>query len=153
MKIYQSESHQLQDLKNCQEEEGPSSFFQTKKTTVATHSLCKTSECLFRLSTKNGEYVYVRPNDIVLIESCDHLVKAYIGFNNEVKKAVRNSTLKDFLQMLPEEKFMRIGRFCAVNIHRLSGGNCNTQTFEFDFTISVKLAHSVSPRIFSTIGK
>lgn len=99
---------------------------------------------IFRLCIKNGEYVYARANDIIMIESCDHLVKIHLAINDKIKKAVRNNTLKDFLLQLPQGHFIRIGRFCAVNMLRLSGGNCNEQTFEFDFKISVKLRHSIS---------
>jgi hypothetical protein len=88
-----------------------------------------------------------------MIESCDHLVKVYLGICNEAKLALRHNTLKDFLIQLPQSQFLRIGRFCAVNISRLSGGSCNEQTFEFDFKISVKLTHSVSHKVFSAIGK
>jgi hypothetical protein len=108
---------------------------------------------LFRLFVKNGEYLYARPNDIVMAESCDHLVKVYVAFNDKMKKTIRNSTLKDFLFQLPKEQFLRIGRFCAVNIYRLSGGNFNEQIFEFDFKISIKLKHPISQAAFGNIGK
>lgn len=108
---------------------------------------------LFRLFVKNGEYVYARSSDIIMIESCDHLVKVYIAVGGKIKKAIRHNTLKDFLSQLPLAQFVRIGRFCAVNIDRLSGGNCNDQTFEFDFNLSIKLAHSVSHTVFAHIGR
>jgi hypothetical protein len=108
---------------------------------------------LFRLYLKNNEYAYARPNDIVVIESYDHLVKVYLAFGNTVKKTIRKNTLKDFLLLLPEDQFMRIGRFCAINMDRLSGGNCKNQTFEFDFSFSVKLSHPISNTIFNSIGK
>src|SRR3954451_14321576 len=75
---------------------------------------------LFRLFVKNGEYVYARPDDIIMIESCDHLVKVYLVVGGKVKKTIRHNTLKDFLLQLPNTQFMRIGRFCAVNMLRLS---------------------------------
>ncbi|MEP7109465.1 MAG: LytTR family DNA-binding domain-containing protein [Ferruginibacter sp.] len=108
---------------------------------------------LFRLFVKNGEYVYARPNDIIMIESCDHMVKVYLASNDKIKKTIRHNTLKDFLLQLPQDQFMRIGRFCAINILRLTGGNCNEQTFEFDFKVSVKLKHAISNTAFTTIGK
>lgn len=108
---------------------------------------------LFRLFVKRGEYVYARPNDIIMMESCDHWVKVYVTFNDSVKKTIRHNTLKDLLLLLPKNQFMRIGRFCAVNMHRLSGGNCNEQTFEFDFKVSIKLKRSVSNAVFAGIGK
>jgi hypothetical protein len=108
---------------------------------------------LFRLFVKNGEYVYARPDDIFMIESCDHLVKVHLGTGGKVKLTIRHSTLKDFLSQLPEDQFVRIGRFCAINIFRLSGGNCNRQVFEFDYNISIKLKHAVSNTVFTCIGK
>lgn len=108
---------------------------------------------LFRLFVKNGEYVYARSVDIIMIESCDHLVKVHLGVGGKVKLTIRHNTLKDFLLQLPENQFMRIGRFCAINICRLSGGNCNRQVFEFDYTISIKLKHTVSNTVFTCIGK
>jgi len=108
---------------------------------------------LFRLFVKNGEYVYAKPSDIIMMESCDHLVKVYLAFNDKIKRTLRHNTLKDFLSQLPQDQFLRIGRFCAVNINRISGGNCNEQTFEFDFKISIKLAHAISHSSFYMIGQ
>lgn len=107
---------------------------------------------IFRLCIKNGEYVYARANDIIMIESCDHMVKVYLGIDNKVKLTTRQNTLKDFLLKLPSAQFIRIGRFCAINIQRLSGGNCNKQTFEFDYKISIKPKHAVPNKIFTVIG-
>jgi hypothetical protein len=121
--------------------------------TESEEQTCCPSTQVFRLFVKNGQYVYARAADIIMIESCDHLVKVYLGICNEAKLALRHNTLKDFLLQLPQSQFLRIGRFCAVNISRLSGGSCNDQTFEFDFKISVKLTHSVSHKVFSAIGK
>jgi DNA-binding LytR/AlgR family response regulator len=111
------------------------------------------SKDLFRLFVKNDEYVYARPNDIIMIESCDHLVKVYVAFSDKIKKTVRHDTLKNLLLLLPQNQFVRIGRFCAVNLHRLSGGNYNKQIFEFDFKVSIKLAHPVPHHVFNSIGK
>jgi hypothetical protein len=110
------------------------------------------SNNILRLSIKNGEYVYARANDIIMIESCDHMVKVHLGIENKVKLTTRQNTLKDFLLKLPSAQFIRIGRFCAINIQRLSGGNCNKQTFEFDYKISIKPKHTVPNKIFSVIG-
>lgn len=107
---------------------------------------------IFRLCIKNGEYVYARANDIIMIESCDHMVKVHLGIENKVKLTTRQNTLKDFLLKLPSAQFIRIGRFCAINIQRLSGGNCNKQTFEFDYKISIKPKHAVPNKIFTVIG-
>ena len=107
---------------------------------------------IFRLCIKNGEYVYARANDIIMIESCDHMVKVYLGIDNKVRLTTRQNTLKDFLSKLPSAQFIRIGRFCAINIQRLSGGNCNKQTFEFDYKISIKPKHAVANKIFTVIG-
>ena len=111
------------------------------------------SKNLFRFFVKNGEHVYGRPNDIIMIESCDHLVNVYLAFNDKIKKTIRTNTLKDFLLLLPADQFIRIGRFCAINIFRLSGGSFIDQTFEFDFRISVKLKHALSQHAFKNIAK
>ncbi|HET6994084.1 MAG TPA: LytTR family transcriptional regulator DNA-binding domain-containing protein [Chitinophagaceae bacterium] len=110
------------------------------------------TEDIFRLFVKHFDYVYARPNDIIMIESCDHLVKVYVGVGEKAKLTLRHNTLKDFLSKLPSTHFLRIGRFCAINIKRLTGGNCNEQVFEFDFKISVKLKHFVSHTVFTRIG-
>lgn len=108
---------------------------------------------LFRFFVKNGEHVYGRSNDIIMMESCDHLVNVYLALNDKLKKTIRANTLKDFLLLLPANQFIRISRFCAINIHRLSGGNWHEQTFEFDFNVSVKLKHALPQAVFKNIGK
>jgi DNA-binding LytR/AlgR family response regulator len=117
------------------------------------HVFNNTAKNLFRFFVKNGEHVYGRANDIIMMESCDHLVNVYLAVNDKIKKTIRSNTLKDFLSLLPADQFIRIGRFCAINIQRLSGGNFNEQTFEFDFKISVKLKHALSQHVFKKIGK
>jgi len=126
-------------------------FFQNSQEEKAPQ-LSQNPDNLFRLFVKHFEYVYVRPNDIIMIESCDHLVKVYVGVDGKAKLTMRHNTLKDFLSQLPPTHFIRIGRFCAINIQRLTGGSCSEQMFEFDFKISIKLKHSVSHSVFSRIG-
>lgn len=121
----------------------------------ALHQPIITPDCsagLLQLFVKKGEYIYARPADIVLIESCDHIVQVYIAYGEKSKRAVRNGTLKDLLLQLPQHKFARLSRFCAVNLDRLSGGNYNQQVFEFDFRVSIKLKHSLPVAAFKTIG-
>jgi len=108
---------------------------------------------LFRLFVKNGEYIYARSNDIILIESCDHWIKVYLAFSDQIKKTSRHDTLKNFLTVLSNNYFIRLGRFCAVNSYRLSGGSYNEQTFEFDFKIKIKLQHPLSNDFFRNMGK
>jgi DNA-binding LytR/AlgR family response regulator len=110
-------------------------------------------ENLIRLFYKRGEFIYVRPDDIVMVESSDHLVNIYIVHEDKIKKTIRSNSLKDFLTQLPENQFLRIGRFCIINLKRLSGGNCKEQTFEFDFKVSIKLKHAIPPSWFNEIGK
>ncbi|HEY5772837.1 MAG TPA: LytTR family transcriptional regulator DNA-binding domain-containing protein [Chitinophagaceae bacterium] len=165
MKSYQSEADNKSnaglDLTNLKE----SQFFKKQALyTLQNHSQVHTnspapisqvpqySDNLFRLFVKHFEYVYARPYDIIMIESCDHLVKVYVGVDGKAKLTMRHNTLKDFLSQLPQTYFLRIGRFCAINIQRLTGGNCNNQVFEFDFKISIKLKHSVSHTVFSSLG-
>ena len=110
-------------------------------------------DTLIRLFYKKGEFVYARADDIIMIESCDHLVKVFLLHEDKIRRTVRANTLKDFLRMLPEKQFLRLGRFCAINLHRLSGGDYNQQTFEFDFKVSIKLRHPISSSFFSNIGR
>lgn len=111
------------------------------------------SNNLFRFFVRNGEHVYGRSNDIIMMESCDHLVNVYLALNDKIKKTIRTNTLKDFLSLLPADQFARISRFCAININRLSGGSFIDQTFEFDFKTSVKLKHTLPQTVFKNIGK
>ncbi len=108
---------------------------------------------LLRLLVKTGEYIYVRPNDILMMESCDHMVKLHIAYAGRYKKVLRHDTLKDFLLQLPLHQFVRVGRFCAVNTHRLSGGSCNGQYFEFDFAFVIKTEHPLAHNVFTNIGQ
>jgi DNA-binding LytR/AlgR family response regulator len=110
-------------------------------------------ENLIRLFYKRGEFIYARPDDIVMVESSDHLINIYIIHEDKIKKTIRSNSLKDFLAQLPENQFLRIGRFCVINLKRLSGGNCKEQTFEFDFKVSIKLKHAIPPSWFNDIGR
>lgn len=113
-----------------------------------------TSSHLLRLSIKDGEYTYAKAEDIIMIESSDHLSIVHVAQQEgKVKTTLRNSCLKDFLLDLPKNCFLRVNRFCAVNLYRLSGGSYHQQFFEFDHCIKVKPKHPLSHAIFNSIGK
>lgn len=128
-------------------------FLLRKPAQPSSKKIIKNPDFLFKFFVKNGEYAYAKPDDIVMIESCDHLVIVHLAFGETLKKTIRHNTLKDFLLLLPKDQFIRIGRFCAINMQRLSGGSCKNQTFEFDFKFSIKLKHAISNTIFNAIGK
>ena len=108
---------------------------------------------LLRLFVKTGEYIFVHANDILMIESNDHFVKLYIAVKESYKMILRHATFKDFLALLPSILFLRLNRFCAVNVSRLTAGNCNEQYFEFDFRIIIKPTYPITPSLLSKIGK
>jgi DNA-binding LytR/AlgR family response regulator len=109
---------------------------------------------LLRLSIKDGEYTYAKADDIIMVESSNHLTVVYVAQQvGKVKRTIRNSCLKDLLVDLPESCFLRVNRFCAVNLKRLSGGSYHQQFFEFDFCITIKPKHPISHSIFNSIGK
>ncbi len=110
-------------------------------------------QSLLRLLVKHGEYMYARFNDIVMIETCDHFVKVYVASAEKIRIALRHSTLNDFLSLLPHNQFLRLSRFTAVNISRLSAANCNEQFFEFDFRLIIKPKHPITQTILSKIGQ
>ncbi len=108
---------------------------------------------LLRLSIKCGEYTYAKSNDIVMIESSDHFTVVHVAHQQgKVKTSLRNSCLKKVLQELPQDSFLRVNRFCAINLNRLSGGSYHQQFFEFDHCIKVKPRHPLSHAVFHSIG-
>jgi len=108
----------------------------------------------FRLSVKDGEYTYAKPDDIIMIESRDHLTIVHVAQRlGKVKTTIRNSCLKNFLLDLPKNYFLRLNRFCAVNVNRLSGGSYHQQYLEFDYCIKVKPRQPLSHAVFNSIGR
>jgi LytTr DNA-binding domain len=161
MESYQTEPGSEKNLERFPSGEKEGKFFNKenfytvqipRERSAKTAESTSASKTVFRLFVKHFEYVYARPDDIVMIESCDHLVRVYVGVGETAKLALRHNTLKDFLSQLPSTTFLRIGRFCAINMRRLTGGNCNDQVFEFDYKISIKLKHFVSHSVFTSIG-
>lgn len=122
-------------------------------TTVALNGETYNDHYILRLFVKTNEYVYIRPNDILLIESANHMVKVYVAMGRVCKKVFRHNTLKEFLAQLPSPQFIRLGRFYAINTRRVSAGNSKQQTFEFDFSFTVKVEHSLPNSAFTCIGK
>lgn len=109
---------------------------------------------LLRLSIKEGEYTYAKADDIIMIESSDHLTIVHIARQTgKVKRTIRNTCLKEFIAELPANYFLRVNRFCAVNLKRLSGGSYHGQSFEFDHCIIVKPKRPISHSVFNSIGK
>jgi DNA-binding LytR/AlgR family response regulator len=117
----------------------------------AEHSI---SAHLLRLSIKGGEYTYAKANDIVMIESSDHFTVVHVAQQpGKVKTSLRNSCLKKVLSDLPKNSFLRVNRFCAINLERISGGSYHQQCFEFDHCIKVKPRHPLAHAVFQAIGK
>lgn len=113
-----------------------------------------TSPHLLRLSIKAGEYTYAKPDDIVMIESSDHFTVVHVVQQpGKVKTTLRNACLKKVLLDLSDSSFIRVNRFCAINLNRLSGGSYHQQSFEFDHCTIVKPKHPISHAVFNSIGK
>ncbi|TDH19953.1 hypothetical protein EXU57_21990 [Segetibacter sp. 3557_3] len=112
------------------------------------------SNSLLRLSVKDGEYTYAKADDIIMIESSDHLTIVHVARQSgKVKRTIRNTCLKDFIAELPVNYFLRVNRFCAINLKRLSGGSYHGQYFEFDHCIVIKPKRPIAHAIFNSIGK
>jgi DNA-binding LytR/AlgR family response regulator len=99
---------------------------------LLTHSQSMQLVKPLRLLNVNGSFIYARPQQILFIESSDHMVVIYLCAADTVKRAIRYISLSEIEKLLPEGMFCRVSRYALVNINRLSGGCNDKMELEFD---------------------
>jgi len=104
-----------------------------------------TSDDLIRFEGKKDEYRWVAPNEICFVQSADHYVKSLIKCGLQMKWMSRHSTLKELLDLLPDENFIRLNKFYLLNRLHFSHLNESTKLLYFNDTTCIAVPHRISP--------
>jgi DNA-binding LytR/AlgR family response regulator len=100
---------------------------------------------LIRFEEKKDRYIWANPDEIIFVKSADHYVKSLIKCGREKKWMTRHSTLKELLDILPEDNFIRLNKFYVLNLNYFSYINENEKIIYFKEDFSIPVPHRISP--------
>jgi DNA-binding LytR/AlgR family response regulator len=100
---------------------------------------------LIRFEERRERYIWVHPDEICFVKSADHYVKSLIQCGNHAKWMSRHSTLKELLDMLPAESFIRLNKFYLVNLKYFSHIDESEKVLYFKDASSIDIPHRISP--------
>lgn len=100
-----------------------------------------------RFEEKREKYIWVHPDEIYFVISSDHYVKALVKCDDKLKWITRHSTLKEMLDILPNENFIRLNKFYILNLNYFSDFNLDKKVLHFLGEYSLAVNHRISPFI------
>lgn len=98
-----------------------------------------------RFEEKKDRHIWAHPDEIIFVKSADHYVKSLIKCGKEKKWMTRHSTLKELLDILPEDNFIRLNKFYVLNLNYFSYINENEKIIYFKEDFSIPVPHRISP--------
>jgi LytTr DNA-binding domain len=102
---------------------------------------------LIRFEEKKEWYTWANPCEIIFVKSADHYVKALIKCGREKKWMTRHSTLKELLDILPEDNFIRLNKFYLLNRNYFSYMNENEKIIYLKEDFFIPVPHRISPYV------
>ena len=78
-----------------------------------------------RFEERKDRYIWADPDEIIFVKSADHYVKSLVQCGREKKWMTRHSTLKELLDILPGDNFIRLNKFYLLNVNYFSHFNEN----------------------------
>ena len=118
---------------------------QVLQTSVKTTQDGNSNTPLIRFEEKKERYIWICPGEIVFVKSADHYVNSLIKCGIHHKWMCRHCTLKELLDILPPENFIRLNKFYLLNRSHFSHINENEKLLYFNDGFSVGIPHRISP--------
>jgi DNA-binding LytR/AlgR family response regulator len=98
-----------------------------------------------RFEERKEQYIWAHPDEICFVKSADHYVKSLVKCGREKKWMSRHCTLKELLDILPSEDFIRLNKFYIVNLNHFSHINESEKILYFSDDSSIPVPHRISP--------
>lgn len=98
-----------------------------------------------RFEEKKDLFIWADADEICFVKSADHYIKALIKSGDGFKWATRHSTVKELLQNLDSENFIRLNRFYLLNLTYYSHIDQSNKTIFLKNNFSVEVPHRISP--------
>ncbi len=98
-----------------------------------------------RFEEKKEQYTWVRPCEILFVKSADHYVKTLIKCGLQLKWMSRHNTLKELLNILPADDFIRLNKFYLLNLTHFSHINEKEKLLYFKNDFIIPIPHRISP--------
>lgn len=98
-----------------------------------------------RFEEKKERYVWALPAEICFVKSADHYIKSLVQCGSERKWMSRHCTIKDLLNLLPEDNFIRLNKFYLLNRNHFSCIVEKEKILYLTDDFSIPIPHRISP--------
>jgi DNA-binding LytR/AlgR family response regulator len=98
-----------------------------------------------RFEEKKQEYTWAHADEIIFGISADHYVKTLINCGEKMKWMTRHCTLKELMNLLPAQNFVRLNKFYLLNLNYFSHiDECHKLLYLIG-GYSIAIPHRISP--------
>ena len=104
-----------------------------------------------RFEEKKDHFVWVHANEICFVKSADHYIKALIQCGGYFKWMTRHSTIKELLEGLIGENFIRLNKFYLLNLDYFSHINETGISIFLKDDVSIPVNHRISPYMLHSL--
>lgn len=104
-----------------------------------------------RFEEKKDNFVWAHPDEIYFVVSADHYVKSLIKCGDQTKWMSKHSTLKELIDILETDTFMRLNKFYLLNRNHFSHIDENEKLLYFNDGSSVAIPHRISPFLYQLL--
>jgi len=106
---------------------------------------------LIRFEEKKEQYIWAHPDEICFVKSADHYIKSLIQCSKEKKWMSRHCTIKELLDILPPDNFVRLNKFYLLNRNYFLNINETEKLLYLNDHFPIPVPHRISPYIRSLL--
>lgn len=108
---------------------------------------------LFRFHKLNGENVFAHYNDLLFVETSDHLLPVSLVADKKILTVYRRQSLEEFFDLLPSKGFIKFQRFYIININRITGFNTDCRWLQFDSRYTINYKREIPPEMLKNLAQ
>lgn len=101
-----------------------------------------------RFEEKKDHFTWVHADEICFVKSADHYIKGLIHCGGNFKWMTRHSTIKELLDILSAENFIRLNKFYLLNLNHFSHIDLSEKIIFLKDDFSIPVTHRISPYVY-----
>jgi DNA-binding LytR/AlgR family response regulator len=106
---------------------------------------------LVRFDVGTKSFAWVHYDEIRFVKSADHYVNALVQQGQDLKWMIRHSTLKELLNLLSMDNFIRLNKFYVINNKYFSHIDFHKKLLFLIDGTSIPVTHRISPFIIKPV--
>ncbi|HVZ96639.1 MAG TPA: LytTR family DNA-binding domain-containing protein [Chitinophagaceae bacterium] len=120
-------------------------IYSKKSICIAAGDLSENRMEFMRFEEKKDHFIWAHADELCFVKSADHYIKALIQCGDHFKWMTRHSTLKELLDILPAEHFIRLNKFYLLNLDHFMRISIQEKIIFLKNDFAIPVPHRISP--------